>query len=147
MEHVERAHDGYLISSDPARLDLDLIHRWLSEDSYWARGRTRETVERSVPPSVNFGAYTADGEMVGAARVVTDFATFGWLCDVFVLDEHRGRGLGIALVEAVVTHPDLRHLKRMILATADAHSLYERFGFEPMGDPEGKWMIRRGETA
>ena len=143
----ERRHGDYVISTDPARLDLDIIHRWLSEESYWARGRTREAVERSIPPSLNFGAYTPSGQMVGSARVVTDFATFGWLCDVFVVDAHRDRGLGVALVEAAVTHPDLANLERMILATADAHTLYERFGFEPMGDPEGKWMIRKGSTA
>jgi GNAT superfamily N-acetyltransferase len=147
VEHFEVVHGEYLISTDPARLDLGLIQRWLAEESYWAQGRTMETVERSVPTSLNFGAYTADGAMVGAARMVTDYATFGWLCDVFVVDAHRGRGVGKALVAAAVTHPDMVGLKRTILATADAHSLYARHGFRPMGDPENKWMIREGPTA
>ncbi len=84
--------------------------------------------------------------MVGSVRVVTDRATFGWLCDLFVVDEHRGKGLGVALVEACIEHPDLAELKRYILATADAHSLYERFGFTPLSDPDW-WMVRPGPTA
>jgi GNAT superfamily N-acetyltransferase len=137
----------YLVSDDPARLDRGLIHRWLSESSYWAGGRTRETVDRSLDHgSIGFGVYAPDGAMVGFARVVTDHATFGWLCDVFVIEEHRGRGLGKALMQAAVTHPDLRHLKRYLLATADAQGFYAQFGFEALDNPE-RWMMRRGETA
>jgi GNAT superfamily N-acetyltransferase len=135
------------VSDDPGRLDRDLIHRWLSESSYWAGGRARETVDRSLDHgSIGFGVYAPDGAMVGFARVVTDRATFGWLCDVFVIEVHRGRGLGKALMEAAVTHPDLRHLKRYLLATADAHGFYGQFGFAALDNPE-RWMIRRGETA
>jgi len=141
VKHLERHHDGYIISTDPERLDLEVIHHWISTESYWAAGRSRRTVEASVEASLNFGIYTDSGEMVGAARVVTDFATFGWLCDVFVLDAHRGRGLGKALISAVVEHPDLSGLQRMILATADAHELYSGYGFEPMDSPE-RWMER-----
>lgn len=105
------------------------------------------TVEKSVSTSINFGAYSPDGSMVGAARVVTDGVTFGWLCDVFVLEGHRGKGLGVALVQAAVEHPELRDLKRIILATGDAHGLYERFGFELLGDEADRWMVKRGPTA
>jgi len=138
---TEHRHNGYLISTDPDLLDLDVIHRWISEESYWAPGRSRQTVAASVQASLNFGVYADDGEMVGAARVVTDFATFGWLCDVFVIDEHRGRGLGKALMAAVADHPELTGLQRIILATADAHQLYARYGFELMANPE-RWMQR-----
>lgn len=141
MKNFERHHDGYIISTDPERLDLGVIHRWISTESYWAAGRSRQTVEASVAASLNFGLYTDSGEMVGAARVVTDLATFGWLCDVFVVDDHRGRGLGKALVSAVVEHPNLSGLQRMILATADAHDLYAGYGFESMDSPE-HWMAR-----
>ncbi len=143
----EIRHEGYVISDDPARIDRDLVHRWLAGESYWAAGRTRETVDRSLDHgSVVFGAYDGDGAMIGSARVVTDRATFGWLCDVFVIAEHRGRGVGTALVRAAVTHPELRGLKRFVLATADAHEVYAREGFEPLDRPE-RWMIRRGDTA
>ncbi len=141
MSHFERPHRQYLISTDPDRLDLDIIHRWISEESYWARGRSRKTVVAAVQASLNFGVYTEAGEMVGAARVVTDSATFAWLCDVFVLDEHRGHGLGKALVAAAVEHPQLADLQRIILATSDAHKLYAPYGFELMAHPE-RWMER-----
>lgn len=143
---LERRHGDYLISDDPGRLDLEVIHAWLREHSYWAKGRTRETVERSIAHSIVFGAYDPTGGMVGSARVVTDRATFGWLCDVFVVDAHRGRGIGKALVAAAVDHPDLTALKRFALATADAHDLYRQYGFEVLSAPE-RWMIREGPTA
>lgn len=143
---IELQHGPYTISTDPSRLDLDLIRRWLDEESYWARGRTRETVELAVAHSLNFGAYADSGEMVGGARVVTDFATFAWLCDVFVVRIHRGTGLGKALVEAATQHPRLTKIKRFALATADAHGLYRQYGFNDLDHPE-RWMMRRGETA
>lgn len=126
---------GYEISTDPARLDVDLIHSFLSEESYWARGRAREQVERSLEHSLNFGAY-AGGEQVGFARVVTDRTTFAWLCDVFVVAAHRGRGLGKRLVEATLEHPELRDVYRWVLATADAHELYRRFGYDTVERPD-----------
>jgi GNAT superfamily N-acetyltransferase len=143
----EVSHGDYVVSDDPARLDRDLVHRWLADESYWATGRTRDTVDRSLDHgSIVFGAYAPDGTMVGSARVVTDRATFGWLCDVFVVDAHRGRGIGRALVKAAVDHPDLHGIKRFVLATADAHGLYAHEGFEPLDRPE-RWMIRRGDIA
>jgi GNAT superfamily N-acetyltransferase len=125
----------YLISTDPGRLDLGLVHRYLSEDAYWSAGVSREVVERSIEHSLNFGLYR-DEEQVGFARVVTDYATFAWLADVFVLEPHRRRELGKWLVETVLGHPELRGLRRWLLATKDAHALYERFGFRSTtGDP------------
>ena len=143
----EHRHGDYVVSDAPARIDRDLLHRWLSDESYWAAGRTRETVDRALDTgSITFGVYDPAGAMVGSARVVTDRVTFGWLCDVFVVPEHRGKGLGMALVAAAVEHPDLRDLKRFLLATADAQALYAKFGFVVLERPE-RWMIRRGETA
>jgi len=144
---TEQRHGVYVISDDPALLDLEVIYRYLSEESYWAAGRTRQTVEESVAASLNFGAYTSDGTMVGAARIVGDGSTFAWLCDVFVVDAHRGQGLGETLVETAITHPSVADVKRVILATGDAHKLYARYGFESMAPEADKWMIRMGTTA
>jgi GNAT superfamily N-acetyltransferase len=130
----------YLISTDAARIDMDGLHRFLSEEAYWSPGVAREVVERSIQHSLNFGLYHGD-EQVGFARVVTDYATFAWIADVYVLDGHRGRGLGKWLMETVLSHPDLKTLRRWILATADAHGLYARFGFRPAeGDP--RFMVQ-----
>jgi len=131
----------YLISSDHAWLDLDVIHWFLSEHSYWARGIPRQTVARSIANSVCFGVYIPDnGEQgrrqVGFARVTTDRATVAYLGDVFILPEHRGQGLSKRLIEVVLSHADLQGLRRWILATADAHELYRRFGFTPLSQPE-----------
>jgi GNAT superfamily N-acetyltransferase len=125
---AERSLGAYLISTDPARLDLDAIFDYLSGRSYWARGRPRDQIVRGIENSLPFGVYL-DGKQVGFARIVTDYATFAWLADVYVLEEHRGNGLGKALVEAVVEHPAVRDLPRVLLATADAHRLYEQYGF------------------
>jgi len=132
---AERSLGGYLISTDRQRLDLDAIYTYLSGESYWARGRPRDQIVRGIENSLPFGVYR-DREQVGFARVVTDYATFAWLADVYVLDAHRGHGLGKALVQAVVEHPAVRGLPRLLLATADAHRLYERFGFESLEGDE-----------
>jgi len=108
-----------------------MIHRWLSEESYWAQGRPRELMQRSFDNSICFGAYLEDRQ-VGFARVVTDRTTFAWLADVFILDEYRGRGYGKALVAAVLAHPELQGLRRWLLATRDAHGLYAQSGFVPV---------------
>ncbi|MFJ1703480.1 GNAT family N-acetyltransferase [Kitasatospora sp. NPDC088346] len=132
--------DGYEISTDPARLDAVLIHTWLSEDAYWALGRPREKQDRAIANSLNFGVYDrAFARQVGYARVVTDRATFGWLCDVYIAREARGRGLGTALAAAVRDQVAEFGLRRVLLATADAHEVYARVGFEPLTVPE-KWM-------
>ncbi len=132
--------DGYLISTDRSLLDLRFVHGYL-KTSYWAAGVPEEVVRRSVENSLCFGVYS-DEEQVGFARVVTDRATFAYLADVFVLEEHRGRGLGKWLVEVVLSHPELRGLRRWMLATRDAHKLYRRYGFAELGRP-GIFMERR----
>lgn len=136
---MELRRDGYLISTDPGQLDREAIWRFL-ETAYWSPGVSREVVERGIENSSVFGLYAPGGEQAGFARVVTDKARFAWLADVFVLEAHRGRGLGTWLVETVVSHPELAGL-RLVLATADAHGLYERFGFAPV-DP-ARMMERR----
>jgi len=131
----------YVISTDPAWLDIDVIHRFLSEESYWARGVPREIIVRSLPHSICFGAYATENGaqprcQIGFARIVTDRATFAYLADVFVLPDHRRKGLSKRLMEAVLAHPDLQNLRRWILATADAHGLYRQFGFTSLSKPE-----------
>lgn len=128
--------DAYEISTDPGRLDVALVHHWLSTDAYWALGRSLDTVRRSVEGSLNFGAYDRAGAQVGYARVVTDLATFGWLCDVYVAPEHRGRGVGGRLALAVRDHLAPHRLIRLMLATGDAHEVYARVGFAPVEEPE-----------
>jgi GNAT superfamily N-acetyltransferase len=135
------------VSSDPADLDLEWLVPALSERAYWALGRSRETIEASIRGSLCFGAFeeTDDGgrgRQVGFARVVTDQATFGWICDVFVDEAARGRGIGQALMAAIVGDPRLQGFRRMVLATRDAETLYARFGFEPLRN-SGRWMERR----
>jgi GNAT superfamily N-acetyltransferase len=133
----------YLISADSTKLDLQLIHEFLSEHSYWARGIPREVVARSIANSLCFGVYVLENakpdsewRQVGFARVATDRATFAYLADVFVLPEHRGQGLSKRLMEAVLAYPDLQGLRRWLLATADAHELYRRFGFTELSQPD-----------
>ncbi len=128
--------DRYEIDTDPDRIDVGLVHHWLSTDAFWALGRSRDLVERSMRGSLNFGVYEADGAQVAYARVVTDRATFAWLCDVYVDPAHRGRGLGVRLATAVRDHLAPYGLKRTLLATLDAHELYAKVGFAPVPDPE-----------
>jgi GNAT superfamily N-acetyltransferase len=132
---------SYEISTDPDRLDRALIHRFLSEEAYWAKGRSREIVDRAIDHSMAFGVYGTDGEQVGFARVVTDRCTFAWIADVFVVAEHRGQGLGKRLVAAIMDHPELRTMGRWLLGTADAHGLYSQYGFEPLKRVE-RFMAR-----
>ena len=133
---------GYEVSTDPARLDFEAVYDFLSRESYWARGRAREVVQRSFDHSLCFCVLRGP-ETVAFARVVTDRAVFAYLCDVFVLPEHRGFGVGKALVEAVVGHPELQGLRWFLLATSDAHGLYGQFGFEPLTTPERFMAIHR----
>jgi N-acetylglutamate synthase-like GNAT family acetyltransferase len=131
------------VTTDLDDIDLDVVHRWLSEEAYWALGRSRDVVEPAARASVNFGALDADGRLVGYARVVTDQVTFAWLCDVFVDPAARGLGAGKALAGAVVATVRPMGLKRVMLATADAHELYRRFGFEGVTDPEKLMILAR----
>jgi GNAT superfamily N-acetyltransferase len=133
----------FTVSTDPARLDIALIHHYLARDSYWALNIPLETVQRAIAHSLNFGLYAPDGRQAGFARVVTDKATFAWLCDVFVLPEFRGRGLSKQLMQEVWSHPELQGLRRHLLATLDAHGLYRQFGFQELAAPERYLEVRR----
>jgi GNAT superfamily N-acetyltransferase len=137
----EVRHGAVVVSTDDERLDLDLLHGFLSR-SYWAEGIPRETIARSLLHSLNFGLYEGDRQ-IGFARAVTDRATYAYLADVFVVESHRGRGLSRVLMEAVMAHPDLQGLRRFGLATRDAHRLYRKFGFEPLSAPERFMEIAR----
>lgn len=141
MEFIEEQRGQYLLSTDPARIDIEAVYDYLHNQAYWCLGRPRGVVERSIDTSLCFGIYAGD-EQAAFARIVTDYATFAWLCDVFVLEAHRGQGLGKWLVESVVSHPALQGLGILILATRDAHELYRRYGgFAELEQP-GKWMLR-----
>ena len=130
--------DGYIISTDRARLDLDVIHDFLVNQSYWAQERSRARMQTAVDNSLCFGVYTEASEQVGLARVVTDYATFAWICDVFIVPAHRGRGLSKWLMQEVVAYPQLQGLQQLLLATRDAHTLYQKYGgFEIMEDIGG----------
>jgi GNAT superfamily N-acetyltransferase len=138
--------DGWTLSDDPARFDLERAHGWIAGESYWAGGIPRETFARAVAGSLIVGVYGTDGAMAAMARVVTDRATFGWICDVFVDVAHRGRGLGKAIMTYLQGHPDLQGFRRMHLATRDAHGLYAQFGFAPLSGVD-RWMeIRNREV-
>jgi GNAT superfamily N-acetyltransferase len=132
---VEHRRGSFVVSTDPSRLDLDLIHGFLT-DSYWAKGIPREVVARSITHSLCFGIYDGDGTQAGFARVVSDFATVAYLGDVFLLESHRGQGLSKWMMECIVAHPDLQNLRRWILLTRDAHGLYKQFGFTPLKSPD-----------
>ena len=123
----------YEITTDRARLDVDAIHAFLTQ-SYWSPGIPRALVERAIANSLCFGAFW-QGQQVGFARIVTDRTTFAYLCDVYVLEAHRGHGLAQDLMTRIVEHPDLQGLRRMMLATRDAHGLYAKFGFKPLAAP------------
>ncbi|MFF3002196.1 GNAT family N-acetyltransferase [Kitasatospora sp. NPDC057940] len=134
--------DGLTLDTDPARIDLDRVHHWLSTDAFWALGRSRDAVARSIEHSLVFGVYTPDtAEQLAFARVVTDYATFGWLCDVYVAREARGRGIGTWLAESVVTTLAPLRLKRLMLSTLDAHDVYARAGFSAVPEPQKLMMI------
>ena len=134
----------FTISTDKSRLDLAVIHGFL-DSSYWASGRSVETIRRSIENSVAFGVYKGERQ-VGFARVITDYATFGWIADVFILEEFQGQGLGKWLTETIIAHPDLQGFRRWVLATKDAHDLYKKVGFAGLRRPE-RWMERHDKTS
>ena len=142
---MEISHDNFVISDNKSRLDIEAIHRFLSEESYWANNRTLEQTAMAIENSICFGVYE-DERHIGFARVVTDRATFAYLGDVFILDEFRGRGLSKRLMETIVSHPELQGLRRWVLATRDAHGLYEQFGFSSLKFPE-RWMEKAAPDA
>jgi GNAT superfamily N-acetyltransferase len=134
--------DEYHVSTDPTHLDRDAIYRYLRDEAYWSQGISRDTFDRALDNSLNFTALHG-AKLAGFARVVTDRATFAWLCDVFVLPAHRGHGVSRLLMDAVMAHPDLGGVRNFLLATRDAHGLYGKFGFTPLAEPL-RWMaIRR----
>jgi len=137
--------EDFEITTDKTRLDIQMIHKFLVEESYWAQSRTLDQTKTAIQNSLCFGVYSA-GQQVGFARVVSDFATFAYLGDVFVLSDSRGHGLSKRLMETIVAHPDLQGLRRWLLATRDAHGLYEQFEFSSLKFPE-RWMERTAPDA
>lgn len=142
---METTKGEFTISTDKTLLQFDVIYRFLIEESYWSQGRTREQMERAIEHSLCFGIYQGEHQ-IGFARVVSDLATFAYLGDVFVLEAFRGRGLSKWLMETVVEYPDLQGLRRWILATRDAHGLYEQYGFASLRFPE-RWMEKTAPDA
>jgi len=134
--------DAYELDDDSTRIDRAAVHAYLCGESYWAAGRPRDVMDELVATAARVvGLYDRAGRQVGFARVVTDYATFAWLADVFVLEEHRGRGLSKWLMEVILSHPELQGFRRWVLATKDAHELYRKFGFIDLHRPE-RWMER-----
>ena len=140
-KHLEHRHGACLISDDPARLDAAAIHGYLTR-SYWSQNIPLETVQRALHGSLCIGAYAADGEQVGLVRVISDHATYAYLCDVYVLEEHRGHGLAKSMLALTLRHPRLQGLRTWSLRTRDAHGLYAPFGFKPVEHP-GSYMALR----
>ena len=141
---IEYKRGSFSIVTDWEKLNIDFIHDYLCHQSYWAQGRTRQVVEKSIRNSLCFGLFEGE-QQIGFARLVTDYSTFAWLCDVFVADSHQGHGLGKWLIDSVVSHPEMEAVKYIMLATRDAHELYRKYGgFVDLPKPE-KWMIRYKE--
>jgi GNAT superfamily N-acetyltransferase len=134
--------NGYWASDDPGLIDVDRVHEWMSQESYWAQGRTREVMARAIDHSLSLGLYAPDGTQAGYARLVTDWATFAWLCDVFVDTAHRGQGLGSFLVAQAVGHPDVADIRQVLMAEP-GRTIYRRLGYGDLRSPE-RWMERPG---
>ncbi len=134
MTHLQHRRREFLITTDPARLNIDFIHSYLTR-SYWSEGISREIVERGIANSLCFGVYEGD-QQVGFARVITDYATFAYLADVFIIESHRGNGLSKFLMECIINDSRLQGLRRWVLGTRDAHDLYAQYGFKPLAKPE-----------
>lgn len=135
MTHFERQRSPYTISTDPGRIDLDAVHAFLAHESYWASGIDRDVLARAIDHSLCFGVYCA-AEQIGFARVISDYATYAYLNDVYILAPHRSQGLASWLLTALLEHPDLQGLRRIMLTTKDAQAFYGRFGFTPLVIPE-----------
>jgi GNAT superfamily N-acetyltransferase len=142
---VEQHRGEFLMSTDRARLDLDVIYKFLT-NCYWCKGIPRDVVAHSIEHSLCFGVYDGTGAQVGFARVITDFSTIAYLGDVFVLESHRGRGLSKWMMECITQHPALQGLRRWILLTRDAHRLYSKFGFTPLNAPERYMELHRANV-
>jgi GNAT superfamily N-acetyltransferase len=141
----EIQQDNILISTDKSKLQIEIIHDYLSNQSYWAKGIPKQTIQKSIDNSIAFGVYLHDDNtlnQVGFCRIISDLATYAYLADVFVLEEFRGKGLSKLLMETILKHPDLQGLRRWVLATLDAHGLYTQFGFTPLDKPENFMQIK-----
>lgn len=125
----------FYVSTDKSKLDLDLIVEFLNNKSYWAKTRSKSTMEKSISNSFCFGVFDKDDQQIGFARVITDFAVFAWLLDVFILEEYQGNGIGKMLMQEIMSHKDLQEIRRWGLGTNDAHSLYTKFGFSSLSTP------------
>lgn len=143
--NLEWRNGEFVVSTDRSRLQIERIHQFLTEESYWAKERTFEQTTTAIENSLPFGVYRGENQ-IGFARVVTDYATFAYLGDVFILEEFRGRGLSKWLMEVIIEHPDLQNFRRWILATRDAHALYEKFDFTPLKFP-ARWMEKTAPNA
>ena len=137
---MERLSKEYTIDTNAERIDAGLVYRFLNDESYWAKDRTQEEVNKSIENSLNFGVYK-NHSMVGFARVVTDYVSFVYLADVFIVNEERGKGLGKTLVSFILDYPSIKNTKRWMLGTMDAHELYRPYGFSEMANPK-RWMER-----
>ncbi|MBA3601221.1 MAG: GNAT family N-acetyltransferase [Acidobacteria bacterium] len=144
-QSLEWQNGEFTVSTDHNLLQIEVIHKYLSEESYWAKERTYEQTVRAIKNSLPFAIYKGENQ-VGFARVVTDYATFAYLGDVFILPEYQGNGLGKLLMKAILEHPDLQGFRRWILATKDAHGLYEKFEFSALRHPE-RWMEKTAPNA
>jgi len=144
MNHFECVKNDYLITTDKSKLDIDMIHSFLSEHAYWAIGRSKDLVDSSIQNSLCFGMFEPTGNQIGFTRVVTDQTIFAWICDVFILEEFRGKGLGKWMVGVVLEHPYLKNLRYLMLASTDAQELYRKYGgFQALENPE-RFMARQG---
>ncbi len=141
----DRERNDYVLTDDTSRVDVDRVHRWLAEESYWAKGRSHELVSRSIEGSLPYSVFHGD-EQVAFARVVTDGATFAWICDVFVDQQHRGRGLGGWMIDSIIEDMSGRGILRLLLATKDAHEVYRRSGFTTLAGPDRYMEIDQRPT-
>jgi len=139
----EKRRGDYLISSDPGKIDLEFVHHWLATESYWCEGIPFAVVKRLVEHSLCFGVYHEGEGQVGFGRVVTDYTTFAWLTDVFIIDAYRGKGLSVLLMEVILDHPELKILRRWLLGTDHAHGLYRKFGFKDLEHTENFLTLHR----
>ena len=136
---------SYYISTDSSKMDIDLIHNYLSEKSYWAKGRSKDLVKKSMKNSICFGAFDQNDEQIGFARVATDYVVFAWVMDVFIVDEYAGKGIGQKLLQFIIKHPDLQKVNGIGLRTNDAHQFYMKFGFDTAPEPH-TWMFKKNTS-
>ena len=146
VDQIDEHQEGdFLVSTNPNKLDLAFTHHWLSNEAYWSEGLPFNVFKRMIDNSLCFGVYYQPGTQVGFGRVVTDYATFAWLTDVFIIDEYRGKGLSVFLMNCILGHPELQILRRWLLGTDHAHGLYRKFGFGELDHPENFLTFHRSQ--